>query len=221
MAHGVAADHAHYIPTFPAVRDATIEPPISRAALDTPNDALVVLALSRLHPKKGLDTLLHAIRDVPQAYLWLAGSGPIETQLRQLTAQLGLESRVRFLGWRTDRAALLRASDICALPSRYEPFGTVILEAWAAGTPLIACRSAGPASHVTDGENGLLVDIDNTSALTAAICRLQNDAALRQRLIINGTTTYHRDYTPEAVLDRIMGFYEGISSSFEGVSGEA
>ena len=76
---------------------------------------------------------------------------------------------MRFLGWRTDRGALLRAADICVLPSRWEPFGTVMLEAWAAGTPLVAAASQGPAALIEDGGNGLLVPVDDVAALAAAV----------------------------------------------------
>ena len=205
---GVPAQHAHFIPTFPDITDA---PALSRASLNTPDNTKVLLALSRLHPKKGLDTLLTALRDLPDCILWLAGDGPDKAKLEALAEQLGVASRVRFLGWRTDRAALLRAADVCVLPSRYEPFGTVILEAWAARVPFVACRSAGPAAHVTDGENGLLVEIDDATGLAAALRRACDDAALRARLIENGYKTYASTYTREAVTRQWLDLFHKIS----------
>lgn len=204
---GVPEDRAYYVPTFPDVRD---EPPLDRTRLATPAQAFVVLALSRLHPKKGLDTLMRAAQKLPDIVLWLAGEGPLRHDLEGLAATLGIAERVRFLGWRTDRGALLRAADVCALPSRYEPFGTVILEAWAAGTPLIACQSAGPAAHVTDGENGLLTPIDDVDALAQAIKRLQEEDALRERLILKGYATYRQSYTRQAVTARMLSVYDEI-----------
>jgi glycosyltransferase involved in cell wall biosynthesis len=118
---------------------------------------------------------------------------------------------VRFLGWRNDRAALLRAADACVLPSRYEPFGTVILEAWAAGTPLVACRSAGPAAHIEDGSNGLLVAIDDTQGLANAMRRVVNDEELRRRLVAQGYATYVRSYTPEAVIQQWIQLYQELA----------
>jgi len=210
VAKGVPADHAFYVPTFPDVKD---EKAASRGDLETPEDVPVILALSRLHQKKGLDTLLEAVQKVPEAYVWLAGEGPLRGKLTKLTRKLGLEKRVRFLGWRTDRGALLRAATVCALPSRYEPFGTVILEAWAAGTPLVAARSAGPDAHVTDGQNGLLVPIDDVQALTQALKRAVTDEALRRKLIANGFETYGRTYTRKAVTTRMIGLYESLIAS--------
>lgn len=207
VAKGVAADKAFYVPTFPDVKD---EPPADRAAFDTPAHVPVVLALSRLHQKKGLDTLLRAAARMPGVYFWLAGEGPLRSELEAMTDTLGLRERVRFLGWRTDRGALLRAADVCALPSRYEPFGTVTLEAWAAQTPYVAARAAGPEATVTDGENGLLVPIDDVDALAFALTRALRDNDLRDKLIANGFATYQATFTREAVTKRMIALYEKL-----------
>lgn len=204
---GVAQDRAFYIPTFPDVKD---ELPVDRAAFDTPSGAPVFLALSRLHEKKGLDTLLRAAAQIPGAYVWLAGEGPLRAELEALTKKLGLQDRVRFLGWRTDRGALLRAADVCVLPSRYEPFGTVILEAWAAGAPLVAAASAGPAGAITPESNGLLVPIDDHEALAQALKRVTSDETLRQKLIAEGRETYRRGYTRKAVTEQMIALYEKL-----------
>ncbi len=181
--NGVPADRAHYIPTFPVI---TPLPPLDRATLNTPSDAKVLLTLSRLHEKKGLDTFLRAVQGLPGCVAWLAGDGPLQAELENLAVELGIAERVRFLGWRTDRSALLRAADICVLPSRYEPFGTVILEAWAARTPLVACASAGPAAHVIDGVNGLAHPHRRRCCAKRRHGACPFREALRQSLIANG-----------------------------------
>ncbi|MGB9154228.1 MAG: glycosyltransferase [Alphaproteobacteria bacterium] len=205
--NGVPAACAHFIPTFP---DVPALPPIDRATLATPRNAKVLLTLSRLHPKKGLDTMLASLQNLPDCILWLAGDGPLRRELETLAKKLGVIDRVRFLGWRTDRAALLRASDICVLPSRYEPFGTVILEAWAAGTPLVACASAGPAAHIENDVNGLLTPIDDVAALTAALRRALDDENLRRRLVAQGYAAYIKDYTRESVTQQWIRFYKSL-----------
>jgi glycosyltransferase involved in cell wall biosynthesis len=205
--HGVHETRAHFIPTFP---DVATQPPIDRATLATPRDAKVLLALSRLHPKKGLDTLLQALVKMPEAIAWLAGDGPLKRDLENSARKLGVIDRVRFLGWRTDRAALLRAADICVLPSRYEPFGTVILEAWAAGTPLVACASAGPAATVEDGVTGILVPIDDADGLATAMRKVLADEGLRRRLVAQGYAAYIKDYTREAVTHQWVRFYKAL-----------
>src|SRR5262249_26461488 len=145
LARGIPRARAHLVPTFPALE---VGPPVDRASLATPGDAIVLLTLSRLHEKKGLDVLIDALAELPRCIAWIAGDGPLEKDLKARAARLGVADRVRFLGWRTDRGALLAAANICVLPSRWEPFGTVMLEAWAAGTPLLAAASKGPAALI-------------------------------------------------------------------------
>lgn len=205
--NGVAQDKAFYVPTFPDIQPMAA---VDRASLNTPHDAKVALALSRLHPKKGLDTLLMAAQQVPGLYLWLAGDGPLQQDLVAQAYQLGVADRVRFLGWRTDRSALLRAADICVLPSRYEPFGTVILEAWAAGTPLVACASAGPKATITPDHDGVLVPIDDVAALAEGLRRVMHDNTLRTRIIANGYAKYVAGFTRESVTQQMIATYEKI-----------
>jgi glycosyltransferase involved in cell wall biosynthesis len=147
---------------------------------------------------------------LPQCVAWIAGEGPLEADLRALAARLGVADRVRFLGWRTDRGALLRAADICLLPSRWEPFGTVMLEAWAAGTALVAAASQGPSALIEDGANGLLAPVDDAPALTAAVRRLIDDPDLQARLIERGLADYQRGYTREAVTQHMISLYDAI-----------
>jgi glycosyltransferase involved in cell wall biosynthesis len=204
---GVSGSRAHYVPAFPTIEAG---PPVDRARLATPADATVLLTLSRLHEKKGLDILLAALAGLPGCIAGIAGDGPLEVELKALGGKLGVSDRVRFLGWRTDRGALLEAADICVLPSRWEPFGTVMLEAWAAGTPLVAAASQGPAGLIQDGVNGILVPVDDAAALTAGIRRLIADPALKARLIERGRADYQKGFTREAVTRRIMAVYSEI-----------
>jgi glycosyltransferase involved in cell wall biosynthesis len=205
--HGVVADHSFFVPTFP-VTDETVA--VDRTTLNTPADATVLLTLSRLHPKKGLDNLLQALKDLPNCILWLAGDGPLRDTLRAQAEQMGVLTRVRFLGWRNDRGALLRAADICVLPSRYEPFGTVMLEAWASHTPLVAAAAAGPAAFVRHGENGLLVPVNDGAALAVAIQQVQKDAVLRARIINGGDASYQAQFTRPAVVQQMFALYQQI-----------
>ncbi|MBF0372829.1 MAG: glycosyltransferase [Alphaproteobacteria bacterium] len=193
-------------------------PSASRKALDTPAEAPLLLALARLHEKKGLDVLLDAMPDLAGAYLWIAGEGPLREQLEAQAARLGVSGRVRFLGWRTDRAALLRASDICVFPSRYEPFGTVMVEAWATGTPLVAAAAAGPRAYVKDGENGLLVPIDDPRALALAVRRCMADPLLRARLSEGGRESWRANFTEQTFVRTITGFYDEVLSARRGRS---
>jgi len=210
---GVPRATAHYVPTFPTIETG---PPVDRAGLATPAEATVLLTLSRLHEKKGLDVFLTALAELPGCIAWIAGDGPLEADLKALATRLGVADRARFLGWRTDRGALLAAADICVLPSRWEPFGTVMLEAWAAGTPLIAAASQGPSALIDDGGNGLLVPVDDAPALVAAIRRVMADPALETRFIERGRTEYQERFTREGVTRRMIALYTAIIAEHAG-----
>lgn len=184
----------------------------SRAELETPENATVLLALARLHWKKGLDVLLKALVDLPDCYAWIAGDGPLKDELHQLANELGVSARVRFLGWRNDRERLLQACDIVAFPSRYEPFGTVTVDAWAMKKPLIAADAQGPAAYVKNEENGMLIPKDDVQALVDAVKKVTSDSALREKIIQGGWDSYQTHFTKEAFLRDSVSVYKKIAA---------
>ncbi len=204
---GVAEDRSGIIHTY---ADFSGTAPADRAPLDTPADAPVVLALARLHEKKGLDTLLEATAKIPGLYVWIAGEGPLEAELKAHCARLGLGNRVRFLGWRNDRGALLEACDVVAFPSRYEPFGTVTVDAWAASRPLVAADAVGPAAYVKNEENGLLVPKNDVEALTTALRRVITDKDLAARLVAGGRASHEAQFTKAAFQRDSLAFYKRV-----------
>jgi glycosyltransferase involved in cell wall biosynthesis len=201
---GAPPDRVSVVHTFGTLPEAT---KIDRVRLGVPPDAPLLLVLSRMHPKKGIDTLLHALAAVPAAHVLLAGDGPRQKAYEKLARELGVADRAYFLGWRTDRANLLATADICVLPSRYEPFGTVIAESWASHTPLVATNAQGTCQFVTDGENGLVIPIDDVSGLASAISRLINDPELCAKLIDNGEAAYRANFHRDGVTDRMIENY--------------
>lgn len=206
---GVHPDRVRHINNFAETDDAQVAP-ASRAALNTPEGAPVVLFLGRLHAAKAVDVLLRAFAGVPDAYLWIAGDGPDRAALEVLSAELGLGNRVRFLGWRDDRGALLRACDLLVFPSRYEPFGTVFVQGWVYQKPLVAAASDGPRQYVRDGEDGLLVPVDDAPALAAAMRKLLHDPALAARLAAAGHARYLAEFTRERTVAEYLDFYREI-----------
>lgn len=203
---GRKADTVHYIPNFCPVRD---EAPVDRETLGGAG-AKVLLMLARLHPAKGIDVALQALTDIKDAVLWIAGDGPEESRLKRLAADLKLGNRVRFLGWRDDRSALLKVADVCLLPSRHEPFGNVVLGAWSHGVPLVASASQGPGYLVRAGEDGLLTPVDDPAALAAAVNTLLHDAALGRRLAAGGHQRTAAEFSEAAVVARYLAVYRAI-----------
>ncbi len=204
---GFKAANVHYIPNFCPV---TPGPPADRAALDTPKDVKVLLILARLHEAKGIDTALRALVDIPDAILWIAGEGPLEAQLKHLADDFGVASRVRFLGWRDDRSALLRAADVCLVPSRFEPFGNVVVNAWAHDVPVVAAASQGPGFLIEDGASGLKVPVDDAPALAGAVRALLADASLAAKLMAGGRARVAQGFSEAAVANRYREVLQSV-----------
>ena len=157
-----------------------MDPAKAKDLLELPPDPLL-LYVGRLQPIKGLETLLEAMRAVPEpAYLLIVGGDQDEPEnghgaaLRQQVAALGLERRVRFLGSQPQRRLRLfyAAADATVMPSYYESFGMVALEAMACGSPVVASRVGGLTTTVQDGVTGRLVPEGDPVALAAAITGL-------------------------------------------------
>jgi glycosyltransferase involved in cell wall biosynthesis len=152
----------------------------------------VLFAIGRHVPQKGFDLLIDAfallVADADfDADLVLAGDGPESTSLVDQVARSGLSHRVRFVG-RTDRATtveLFASAKLFVLPSRHEPFGIVILEAMAAGAPVVASAVGGVPEFVQDGVNGVLAPPGNANALASAIRRVWSTPDLAYRLTHN------------------------------------
>lgn len=205
---GVGANKVRHINNFADVEKAVS--PVDRGAFDTPADAFLLLAIGRLHTSKAFDMLIQAVAGLPGAYLWIAGEGPERAALERLIQVLGVEHRVKLLGWRDDRAALFQACDACVFPSRYEPFGTVFVQAWAQQKPLIASDADGPRQFVRPGTDGLLFPVDDVEALKERIGRVRDDGVLTQRLVRNGYERFKQDFTKERTVRDYLGFYHEI-----------
>ena len=184
---------------------------VSRAELDTPEQAFVFLVLGRLHPSKGFDLAIEALEKVSGAYLWIAGTGDEESSLRRQAEALGVSGRVRFLGWRDDQAALLQSANVCLVPSRHEPLSNVVLEAWSLGVPVLSTAAEGPSWLINDGVNGLLVPLDNVGKLAEAMQRLLSDRSLFQALALAGQQEWEREYSEDVIVGRYLAFFREIS----------
>lgn len=198
VAQGWPAGQVRCIPNF-ATAPQAVEP-VDRASLDTPADAPLLLGMGRLHEAKAHDVSLAALARIPDAYLWIGGAGPQEAKLKAMAEALGVAGRVRFLGWRTDPSALYRAADVCVFPSRYEPLGNVVIQAWAHGLPVVAAESQGPKALIRPEEDALLTPIDDAGALAEAVRRLIEAPKLRERLARQGLARVAAEFSEAAVV---------------------
>lgn len=208
VGQGWPAARVHYLPNF---ADATKAAPLPRASLATPVDAPLALALGRLHPNKGFDVLLDAVARVDGLYLWLAGEGALEGDLKRRAAALGIANRVRFLGWRDDTASLLAVCDMLVSSARVEPLGNTIIEAWAAGKPVVATACSGPAELLRNESTGLLVAVDDAPALGAAMRRVAEDKALAAALAAAGHAAFETEFSETRVVAAYRDFFAKVA----------
>jgi glycosyltransferase involved in cell wall biosynthesis len=207
IGRGWARDRVHYLPNF--VPDPSLRQVLAGA--ERPEGRVLALALGRLHPNKGFDRLLDALARTEGVALWIAGEGPLGPALQHQAEVLGIAARVRFLGWQNDVWPLLAAADLLVCPSRHEPLGNVVIEAWAAGVAVVASDSDGPASLIENGRSGLLAPLGGgVPALAEALSRLAGDAALRARLAAAGRRAYEESFTEAAVVARYRDLFDRV-----------
>lgn len=174
---GLPAKRVFHIGNF--VPDPIPTPPEAAAALRRewalPDAAWVLFTLGRLIDIKGFDDLLEALALLPgeidgrPLVLLVAGTGPLEAKLKKLCARLGLENRVRWLGWQDPPDAFYAVADAFVCPSRKETLGNVILEAWNHGLPVVSTRTPGALELIDDGTRGLLCPIQAPEALAGRL----------------------------------------------------
>jgi D-inositol-3-phosphate glycosyltransferase len=218
---GVDIDHFYPIP-----------PDEAREAINLPVDERMLLFVGRIEPLKGLDTLLRAIAAMREAgihcqvphYLAVVGGDPSATgenlssemvRLQTLCSELGLNDMVLFLGKR-DQASLpyyYSAADVLIMPSHYESFGMVALEAMACGTPVVASKVGGLAFLVVDGETGFVVPDKDPAALSEKLTLLLTNPALREQLG-QQAAAYARQYAWENIVARLLNTFDAVLSKY-------
>ena len=158
-----------------AVMDAQVDRGAAREHLGLPADAWVIGNVGRLHPDKDQATLIRgfaaALPELPErSLLVIMGTGRLESQLKELVRELGLDEKVRFLGQIKDGKRYFKAFDLFALTSDHEPFGMVLLEAMAAGVPLVS-SDCGGAKEIVAGVGGLF-PLGDTKALAECMKKI-------------------------------------------------
>lgn len=184
-----------------------------RADLVGPDERLVFFA-GRLEYEKGVQTVLEAIplavERMPPIRFHIAGAGTHRTELEARARELGIDDRVRFLGF-VDDETLRRyyaAADLVLVPSLYEPFGLVTLETMAAGTPVAVADTGGLQEVVRDGDTGLRFAAGDPSACADAMVRLLTDQRLARKLALRAREELVRRYSWTSVADRTVETYQ-------------
>jgi glycosyltransferase involved in cell wall biosynthesis len=185
-----------------------------RAGLGLPEDALIVALVGRVEDQKGVDHLVRAARtvtaQVPAAHVVVVGDGTRRAEMERLTADLGLAGRVHFTGWRHDLTDVMRAIDVLALPSRWEAFGIVNLEAMAAARPVVGFAVEGVPEVVVHGETGLLSPARDEDGLARDLVRVLTDPDLAARLGAAGRRRFLERFAPEEMVRAHVELYDRL-----------
>lgn len=183
-------------------------------------DQPVVGTVGNLDPVKGhaylIDAAAPVCRAYPTAMFVIAGHGQLHDDLARQAADLGLADRVHLLGFREDVPALLQAIDVFALPSLSEGLPLAVIEAMAAGRPVVATAVGGTCEVLRDDDTGLLVPPGDPAALAAGIGRLLAQADTRTRLTANAARQVAREFDMATTMKRYLELYDRLTGAAEG-----
>jgi len=212
VSKGVAPERICVIPNGVAAEEFSSDSKEeSRKALDISADARLVGMVARLHWQKGADLLIRAARVVrsraPDLRIVLIGDGPERQALVRLARDEGVSDIVTFTGYRADARRVLYACDIVVLPSRHEGLPFTLLEGMAGGKPVVAANVGGIPSVVVNGVTGLLFPPEDIAGLAAALIRLLDDPAARQRMGEAGRERVKIHFSEQAVLESTLSVY--------------
>ena len=216
---------------YPTNRTRVVYNAVDHTHFDRRDDGMVTAETLRLHPRefvittvasltrqKGHHRLVEAakviVRSVPNARFLFVGDGALRSELEDLVLRSGLQSHVTFTGVRMDVPSILAQSDVFVLPSLWEGFALVLVEAGLASLPVVASKVDGVSEIITADENGILVSPEDSDGIASAVIRLAADRTLRQRLGARGRDNVVRRFSIENTVRQVATIYrESLSKS--------
>lgn len=196
------------------VRTSSSDTGRTRRELGVDEVALLLTAVAVFREGKGIDVLLRAVARIadsfPSMRVLVAGEGPKREEWELLARGLGIDSRVIWTGFRRDVGDLLEASDLFVHPTLADAFPTVVLEAMAAGLPVIASRVGGVPEIVEDGVTGKLVPAGNDQALAEAIAEALRNSSWRRDAGVAARERARREFSIEGWIDRLERLYAEV-----------
>ncbi len=205
-----------------------IPPDEAKAVIGIPAQDRMILFVGRIEPLKGIDTLLHAIACLDQHglqsqyphYLAIIGGDPATSaqemnsemaRLQTLTGELGIRDLVLFLGKRSQDSLpyYYSAAEVLVMPSHYESFGMVALEAMACGTPVIASQVGGLAFLVQNGKTGFVIPDDDPAQLCEQLAHLLREPAMRQQMS-QQSAAYAQSYAWPLIAQQMLELYQTV-----------
>jgi glycosyltransferase involved in cell wall biosynthesis len=181
-----------------------------RSSLAGAREGPLLVTTARLTEQKGLVYLLEAVAGLPTVSLAIVGDGPLRAELQERARSLGAGERVHFVGRQDDVAAWLASGDIFVLPSLFEGMPLAVLEAMAAGLPVIATDVGGTNEIVQHEQTGLLVAPRSSQALAHGIGRLAADPALSRRIALAGQALARQEFSETNMLCQLQHTYDEL-----------
>lgn len=179
-----------------------------RLSFGVPTDVPLVLFVGSQFQLKGLEFAIRALAEMNTRVILLVVGGDSAAPFKQLAEQLGVSERVIFAGARSDLPKIYPAADAFVLPTLYETFALVCLEAMASGLPVLACPVGGVEDYLRDGENGFLIQRDPQD-IAIRLDQLLNDGVLHQRLRAGGLATA-KEYAWEKIAKQYLSLFEEL-----------
>ncbi|MDI9596980.1 MAG: glycosyltransferase family 4 protein, partial [Atribacterota bacterium] len=180
------------------------------------NEQIIFLFVGRLEKQKGLNYLIKALNILKKEYsqfmVWIIGRGSEEDNLKRLVKKYDLQSYIKFLGNKSNEeiSSYYLNSDVFILPSIWEGFPLTLLEAWAAGLPVIISDVGNVSEICWDGENALIVPPGNSRKITEAMKLLINNESLREKLGENGKKLVAKKYSWEKISKEFETIYKDL-----------
>jgi glycosyltransferase involved in cell wall biosynthesis len=180
------------------------------------NGSAIIGSIGRLEPRKGHECLIEAmatlVKRLPNVLLLIAGhdSWGYGVTLGRRIDELGLKDRVRLIGFQNDVVSFLNTLDVFALATNSEGFGQVVIEAMAAGKPVVTSKIAPLTEIVIDGQTGLLVESGSPQSFASAIAQLLIDPMERHRMGARGRERVTKSFTAERMTQETLLLYENL-----------
>ena len=200
-------DKVFYIPNFV---EKSSDKKLDKSKHNTPKEKNILLALGRFHENKGFDILIKSLKKLPEYYLWILGRGELKKYYVQLAKKNDVIERVKFIDWIDEPSKYFNTADILVCPSRIEPLGNIVIEAWAHKIPVIASDIMGPKKLIRNNENGLKFDVENIDELVLRVNTLRKSPALKKKIITNGYDDYLSKFSEKKIKDKFLKFFNDI-----------
>lgn len=176
---------------------------VKRRELNIPEDAFVVGMVGRMSPQKAPDVFIKMAKlvkeKVPNAHFIIVGNGNQEAEIRKYAENNGFLDSLHITGWVDNPMSYVELFDVACLLSRWEGFGLVLPEYMMAGKPIVASRVDAIPNIIRDGENGLLVEVDDAAGASKAVLQIYQEDGLRDRLVAQGMEDVHNRFNARRV----------------------